>query len=88
LFSPVITPKSTAYQIKPGDTLAKIAKEFNTTVELIKKSNNLTEDKILPGKKIKVWTVPFTILVDKTQNVLFLKCDEFFFVYPKQNRLL
>lgn len=76
LFSPVITPKSLAYQIKSGDTLAKIAKEFNTTVELIKKSNNLAEDRILPGKKIKVWNAPFTILVDKTQNILYLKSGE------------
>lgn len=76
LFSPAITPKSTSYEIKRGDTLAKIAKEFNTTVELLKASNNLASDKILPGRKIKVWTAPFSILVDKSQNVLFLKSDE------------
>ncbi len=76
LFSPVVTAKTTLYQIKPGDTLGKIAREFKTTVELIKKSNNLNEDKILPGKKIKVWTAPFSILVDKTQNILILKSGE------------
>ncbi|MDD4899834.1 MAG: L,D-transpeptidase family protein [Candidatus Omnitrophica bacterium] len=76
LFSPTITPKSTLYQIKPGDTLGKIARAFNTTVELIKKSNNLSDDKIIPGKKIKVWTAPFSILVDKSQNILILKNDE------------
>jgi len=76
LFSPTITPKSTLYQIKPGDTLSKIAKEFNTTVELIKKSNSLSGDKIIPGRKIKVWTAPFSILVDKSQNILILKNDE------------
>lgn len=76
LFSPVITPKSISYEIKPGDTLNKIAKEFNTTVELIKKSNNLSENKIIPGRKIKVWNTPFSILVDKSQNTLILKTDE------------
>jgi lipoprotein-anchoring transpeptidase ErfK/SrfK len=76
IFSPVITQNSVSYQIKPGDTLAKIAKEFNTTVELIKKSNNLSDDKILPGKKIKVWNAPFNILVNKSQNVLLLKTNE------------
>jgi len=76
LFSPTITPKSVPYTIKPGDTLAKIAKEFNTTVELLKKSNNLADDKILPGKKIKVWTGHFSILVYKSQNILILKSDE------------
>jgi len=76
LFSPIITPKSTSYEIKPGDTLSKIAKEFRTTTELIKKSNNLTDDKILPGRKIKIWAAPFSILIDKSQNTLILKTDE------------
>lgn len=76
LFSPAITPKSILYQIKPGDTLAKIAKEFKTTVELIMKSNHLSSDRIVPGRKIKAWHAPFTVLVDKSQNTLILKTDE------------
>lgn len=76
LFSPAITPKSIAYEIKPGDTITRIAKEFRTTNDLIMKSNNLSNDKILPGRKIKVWTSPFSILVDKSQNTLILKTDE------------
>ena len=76
LFSPVATPKSIVYEIKPGDTLARIAKEFKTTPELIMRSNNLKNDKILPGRKIKVWTAPFSIVVDKSQNTLILKTDE------------
>ena len=76
LFSPLLTPKSILYEIKPGDTLTKIAKEFKTTVELIIKSNNLKGDKILPGRKIKVWTASFSVVVDKSQNTLILKTDE------------
>jgi lipoprotein-anchoring transpeptidase ErfK/SrfK len=76
LFSSIITPKSILYEIKPGDTLAKIAKEFKTTVELIMRSNNLSSDKIVPGRKVKVWTSPFSIVVDKSQNILILKSDE------------
>ena len=76
LFSGADIPKSAVYEIKPGDTLAKIAKEFKTTVELIKKSNNLSEDKIMPGRKIRVYTAPFSILVDKSQNILILKSEE------------
>jgi len=76
LFSPVIIPKSKFYTIKPGDTLTKIAKEFGTTTGLIMKSNNLADDRITPGRKIKVWTAPFSILVDKSQNTLILKTDE------------
>jgi len=76
LFSPIVTPGSTLYDIRPGDTLVKIAKEFKTTPDLIMKSNNLTNDKIMPGRKIKVWNTPFSIVVDKSQNTLVLKTEE------------
>ena len=76
LFSPIITPKSVSYSIKPGDTLNKIAREYKTTPELIMKSNNISGSLIIPGRKIKVWNSLFTILVDKSQNVLMLKSDE------------
>lgn len=76
LFSPVLTSGSRGYEIKPGDTLIKIAREFKTTPELLMKSNNLADGKIFPGRKIKVWTAPFNILVDKSQNTLILKTQE------------
>ncbi len=76
LFSPVVTSKSISYEIKVGDTLTKIAKENNTTVELLKKSNSLSDDRIIPGRKIKIWTAPFSIVVDKSQNTLILKTGE------------
>jgi len=76
LLSPVITPKSVLYEIKPGDTLIKIAREYKTTVELLMRSNNLTSDRIIPARKIKVWTAPFSIVVDKSQNILILKSEE------------
>lgn len=77
LFSSVLIPgKSALYEIKPGDTLIKIAQEFKTTIELIMKSNGLADNKILPGRKIKVWARPFSIVVDKSQNTLILKSDE------------
>ncbi|MFA6357502.1 MAG: L,D-transpeptidase family protein [Candidatus Omnitrophota bacterium] len=76
LFSSTITPKSINYTIKPGDTLNKIAREYKTTAELIMKSNNISDSLIMPGRKIKVSNVPFTILVDKSQNILLLKSDE------------
>jgi lipoprotein-anchoring transpeptidase ErfK/SrfK len=76
LFSPTVTPKSITYQIRPGDTLNKIARAHKTTVELIMKSNNINDSLIIPGRKIKVWNAPFNILVDKSQNILLLKSDE------------
>jgi lipoprotein-anchoring transpeptidase ErfK/SrfK len=76
LFSPTITPSSVLYEIKPGDSLVKIANEFKTNAELIMKSNHLTSDRIMPGQKVKVWTAPFSIFVDKSQNTLILKTNE------------
>ena len=76
LFSPVITPKSIVYQIKPGDTLNKIARAHKTTTELIMKSNNISDSLIIPGRKIKIWNAPFSLLVDKSQNIMLLKSDE------------
>jgi lipoprotein-anchoring transpeptidase ErfK/SrfK len=76
LFSSIVTPKCIVYTIKPGDSLVKIAGEFKTTPELIMKSNNISSDKILAGRKIRVWKAPFNILVDKSQNILILKSDE------------
>ena len=76
LFSPVVTSKSVLYEIKPGDSLAKIAALFNTTVDLLMKSNNLDSDRIIPGRKIKVWNAPFNIFIDKSQNALTLKSDD------------
>ncbi|MFY9402574.1 MAG: L,D-transpeptidase family protein [Candidatus Omnitrophota bacterium] len=75
LFSSKVDSKSILYEIKPGDTLSKIAREFNTTIDLLKKSNSLKDDKIIPGRKIKVWVKPFSILVYKSQNILILKSD-------------
>jgi lipoprotein-anchoring transpeptidase ErfK/SrfK len=64
---------STVYKVKPLDNLTKIANKFNTTVSLIKKTNNLKSDVIRPGQELKVNKCPFSIVVDKSQNVLFLK---------------
>ena len=76
LFSSELTPKSIIYEIRPGDTLNKIAREYKTTTELIMKSNNINDALIIPGRKIKIWTAPFNILVNKSQNILLLKDNE------------
>ena len=44
-----------------------------STVELIKKSNNLKSDLIIPGRSLKVNNTNFNILVDKSDNTLTLK---------------
>jgi lipoprotein-anchoring transpeptidase ErfK/SrfK len=75
LLSPAITEDSVEYRVQPGDTLFGIAKMFNTTVGLIKKINGLGNDVIRPGQKLKINVSRFSILVDKSDNILFLKKD-------------
>lgn len=76
LFSPLLTAQSQSYEVKTGDTLVKIASNFNTTVELIRQSNNLKDDRIRSGMKLKIWTGRFSLIVDKSQISLILKSNE------------
>ena len=76
LFSPFIDACSIEYVVQPKDALVKIAKKYGTTVALIKRVNNLTSDIIWPDQKLKVNTCAFSIVVDKSQNLLFLKRGE------------
>lgn len=75
LFSPTITPDSVSYEVVQGDSLAKIAKRFGTTMELIMKSNNMKGTSVMLGKKLKISKARFSIIVDKSQNILTLKAD-------------
>lgn len=70
--SKIETPESDFYTVKPGDSLYKIAKRYDTTVSLLKKSNGLKTDVIQPGAKLKVLKAPFAIRVDKSENILTL----------------
>jgi len=76
LFSGDLTENSFLYEIKPGDTLLKIASQFNTTVELLKKSNSLSSDIIFPGKLLKVPQAKFSLMIDKSDNTLTLLSNE------------
>lgn len=52
------------YYVQPGDTLWNIAKKFKTTVELIKSSNNLKDDTILPGQQLIMPKVVDKVLIN------------------------
>ncbi|MDO8747541.1 MAG: L,D-transpeptidase family protein [Candidatus Omnitrophota bacterium] len=76
LSSQAVPGLSQEYIIQPLDNLTKISKQFYTTIDLIKRINNLASDKINPGKKLKIWTGKFSVLTDKSQNILMLKCND------------
>ncbi|MFH1460497.1 MAG: divergent PAP2 family protein [Candidatus Omnitrophota bacterium] len=83
LFSPLVTEHSFLYEVQPGDSLYKIAKNHNTTVDLIMKSNNLKDSLINPGMKLKIEKSVFSIEVIKSEVKLVLKANgEALKVYP------
>jgi LysM repeat protein len=73
IFSPAPMPQTISYEIVPGDSLGKLARKYNTTTQLIKRANGLKSDVIRTGEKLRIWTAPFNILVNKSQNVLVFK---------------
>lgn len=52
------TPTSRTYTVKSGDNLWTLARTFNTTVNDLKRVNNLTSDIIRPGDTL---TIPTTV---------------------------
>lgn len=75
IFSKEIIPGSISYVVKPGDSLYVLARKNRTTVDLIKKINGLKGDNIYPKMKLKIYTAPFSIEIDKSRNVLVLYAD-------------
>lgn len=75
LFSALQTPQTVMHEVKSGDTLGKIAKQHNTTVEFIKKSNGLAGDTIRLGQRLRIWKGVFSVYIDKSQNILMLRSD-------------
>jgi len=76
LLSGISIPQSTVYEVHPGDALINIAKEYNTTVDTIVKANNIKNNMIYPGMKLRVLNGKFSIFVDKSLNILTLKFND------------
>jgi lipoprotein-anchoring transpeptidase ErfK/SrfK len=64
------------YSIQSGDYLQKIAKKYNTTVELIKDMNGMQTDTIRAGAAVMVYNGDFSIRVSKNQNTLDLMAGD------------
>ncbi|MBF0595646.1 MAG: L,D-transpeptidase family protein [Candidatus Omnitrophica bacterium] len=76
LFSDVPTPQTVIHEVRVGDTLGKICKQYNVTMDLVKESNGLKNDVVRIGQKLRIWTPKFTVHVNKSQNTLMLKSGE------------
>ena len=72
IHSKLLSPGVVLYKVLPGDSLEKIAKEHRTTIELIKQRNGLTENDIQEDQVLSIWVEPFSIVIDKGTNNLYL----------------
>ncbi len=66
VFSRQPSPFSFIYTVKGGDTLAKIAKNFATSHELIMLINEKYRSNIRIGEHLKIFKGPFDVLIDKS----------------------
>lgn len=70
LLTPAAMPEKTDYVVKPGDSLARIAKQFGTTVELVQMSNQVRGHMIRPGDRMRIFNTPFSLRISKARNEL------------------
>ncbi|MDP2913213.1 MAG: L,D-transpeptidase family protein [Candidatus Omnitrophota bacterium] len=75
LFSPLLNQDFLVYEVRKGDTISALAKKFSTTADLITKMNGLKDNIIRVGIKLKMPKAKFSIVIDKSQNILTLKSD-------------
>ena len=64
------------HDVAEGETLGKVAKKYGTTIDLIKRENQLRKNVIWVGQKLTIWTGSFNILINKTDNTLTVKNGE------------
>lgn len=68
IFSREPSKDSVTFEVKPGDTLDRIAKKFNVTAGLLARINRLEDPrKIFVGQRLKVIKGPFDVVVEKSK---------------------
>ena len=77
--SPRPMQEKTEYTVQGGDSLARLAKKFNTTIELIQQGNNISGSLIRIGDRLRIFSGDFKISIDKSDNVLDLYLNGQFF---------
>ena len=74
------------YSVKSGDTLSKIALNYNTSVSAIQKANGMTTTRLNIGQKLKIPQSVWSIEIRRSDNKLLLKTNNKLFkiynVYP------
>jgi lipoprotein-anchoring transpeptidase ErfK/SrfK len=77
--TPRTMPEKVEYVVASGDSLARLAKRFNTTVELLQKGNNIPGSMIKIGDRLRILQGQFRMEIDKSANLLDLYLNDRFF---------
>jgi len=70
VFSRTPSPDAIFYNVKPGDSLAKIAKKFDTSYAFIMRINKKPRTIIKIGERLKILNGKLSLLVDKSDYTL------------------
>jgi len=80
VLSPRQMPEKTQYLVKSGNSLARIARKFGTTVDLIQKNNLLRNpNRINVGDRLTVFTGKFELKCSKSRHDLVVTMNGDFF---------
>ena len=71
------------YIVKKGDNLYSIARKYNTTVDVIKKLNNLTNNNLSIGQRLTIKAIPTTD--DSNTYYIVKKGDNLYSIARKYN---
>lgn len=90
LFSPSYNKNKEVYTIKSGDSLSRIAKKYECTIEFIMALNNLTyPDRIQPGQEITVMPLKTRTIINTSKKTLTVFLDDQFLTeYPIKEILI
>ncbi len=72
LLSRYPSPEKTEYVVKPGDVLAKIARKFKTTPELIMRTNNMSGTMLRIGDRLLISNPDFSMVIQRKANLVVL----------------
>ena len=80
LLTPTPAPEKVDYVVQSGDSLGRIARQYNTTIAVIQKANGLHESIIIqPSQRLRVTPTKLAVTVSKSQNTLLVSDDGKFF---------
>lgn len=78
--TPRMMPEKVEYVVQRGDFIQRIARRFGTTVELVQKSNRISNPNLIKaGDVLRVLQAEFTLKASKSRNDLIVFMDGRFF---------